>query len=197
MLQLQHTLVASFYFNCFMCFRHLFQMFHLDVSKVDLVVHMLQWLYTHVSSVSSVFTHMLHMFYLDVLKVDRVLHDADGRRRAACRRTLAPISHLPCVAHLTLSSPLAPLPFISSISPWQFELDLSRLSAGEGAAWGERKCRSSIWTNAASKAGWAQTGRSCVRRGRERGAGASCVRTRASVLALALPYEFTWFSLHL
>jgi hypothetical protein len=51
----------------------LFQTFHLDVSKVDLVLHMLQWLYSHVSSVSSVFRRMLQIFYLDVLKVDLVL----------------------------------------------------------------------------------------------------------------------------
>jgi hypothetical protein len=103
---------CKLFFNCFMCFRHLFQMFHLDVSKVDLVVHKLQWLYTHVSSVSSVFTHMLHMFHLDVSKVDRVLHDAGGQRRAACCRASAPISHLPYAAHLTLSSPLLSLPYL-------------------------------------------------------------------------------------
>jgi hypothetical protein len=58
-------------------------MFHLDISKVDLVLHMLQWLYTHVSSVSSVFRRMLHMFHLDVLKIDRVLHGVGGWRRTA------------------------------------------------------------------------------------------------------------------
>ena len=46
-LRWQYTHVASLCFNCFMCFRHLFQMFHLNVSKVDLVLHMLQWLYLH------------------------------------------------------------------------------------------------------------------------------------------------------
>ena len=56
-----------------MCFRRLFRMFHLDISKVDLVLHMLQWLYSHVSCVSSVFRRMMQMFYLDVLKVDFVL----------------------------------------------------------------------------------------------------------------------------
>jgi hypothetical protein len=55
------------------------QMFHLDVSKVDLSVAHVANGYTrmfqsHVSSVSSVFICMLQKFYLDVLKVDRVLH---------------------------------------------------------------------------------------------------------------------------
>ena len=48
-------------------------MFHLDVSKVDLVLHMLQWLYSYVLSVSSVFRRMLQIFYLDVSKVYLVL----------------------------------------------------------------------------------------------------------------------------
>jgi hypothetical protein len=48
-------------------------MFHLDVLKVNMVLHMLQWLYTYVSSI---FRHMLQMFYLDVSKVDHVLQDA-------------------------------------------------------------------------------------------------------------------------
>jgi hypothetical protein len=197
MLQWQHTHVVSLCFNCFMCLRYFFfQMFHLDVSKFDLVLHMLQWLYTHVLSISSVFRRMLHMFYLDVSKVDQVLHDTGGRRRAACRRASAPTLRLPCAAHLTLSSPLAPLPSLLSISPWQFELDLSGMSAGEGVACVGCKCGSSIWTDAAFGAGWARGGGSCVCHGRERGAGA-CVWTWASILALALPYEFTWFNLHL
>ena len=41
-------------FKCFIYFRRMFQIFHLDVSKVDPVLLMLLWLYTHVSSVSSV-----------------------------------------------------------------------------------------------------------------------------------------------
>jgi hypothetical protein len=45
MLQMQYTYVASL---CFMCFRRLFQIFHLNVSKIDLVLHMLLWLYTHI-----------------------------------------------------------------------------------------------------------------------------------------------------
>jgi hypothetical protein len=46
------------------------QVLHLDVLKVDIVLHMLLWLYIYVSSVSSVFKHMLHVFHLDVSKVD-------------------------------------------------------------------------------------------------------------------------------
>jgi hypothetical protein len=55
MLQWQYPHVASLRFNCFICLRRLFQMFDLDVLKVDLVLHLLQCLYTHISSVSSVF----------------------------------------------------------------------------------------------------------------------------------------------
>jgi hypothetical protein len=40
-------------FQVFLYFRRMLQMFHLDVSKVDMVLHMWLWLYTHVSSVSS------------------------------------------------------------------------------------------------------------------------------------------------
>jgi len=36
---------------CFMCFRCMLHMFHLDVVKVDLVLHMLQWLYIYVENV--------------------------------------------------------------------------------------------------------------------------------------------------
>jgi hypothetical protein len=68
-------------------------MFHLDVSKVNLVLHMLQWLYTHVSSVSSIFIRMLYMFHLDVSKVNRMLHmlqmaPVAGGERLATRRQL-------------------------------------------------------------------------------------------------------------
>jgi hypothetical protein len=49
-------------------------MFHLNVLKVDLVLHMLQWLYTHISSVIYIyFRRLLQMFHLDVSKVDLVL----------------------------------------------------------------------------------------------------------------------------
>jgi hypothetical protein len=69
MLQQQYTHVASLCFKRFRCFRRLFQMFRLDVLKVDLVLHMLQWLYLHVSSISSIFRRMLQMFHLHVSKV--------------------------------------------------------------------------------------------------------------------------------
>ena len=51
-------------------------MFHLDVSNVDLMLHMLQWLYSHVLSASSIFRRMLQMFYLNVSKEDLVLQAA-------------------------------------------------------------------------------------------------------------------------
>jgi hypothetical protein len=63
-------------FNCFMCFRRLFQMFHLDVSKIDLGV-------AHVAMAPhACFKYficlglMLQMFHLDVSKVNRVLQAA-------------------------------------------------------------------------------------------------------------------------
>jgi len=65
-----NTHVARLCFKCFICFRRILQMFHLDVLKVHLVLHMLLWLYTHVSSVLSVFRRMLQVFNLDVSKVD-------------------------------------------------------------------------------------------------------------------------------
>jgi hypothetical protein len=82
-------------------------MFHLDVSKVDLVLHMLQWLYTYISSVSSVFKRMLHMFYLNVSKVDRMLHGVVAE------------SGLPqgFGSYLAPSSRGAPRPFFSYPSP--------------------------------------------------------------------------------
>ena len=78
----------------------------------------------------------------------------------------------------------APNPLLSSRSPTfpslhlavQFKLDLSGMSMGEGAACVGRKCGSSVWTNAAFEAGWAQGRGSCVCRAKERGAGAG-VRT--------------------
>ena len=46
--------------------------FHLDVSKVDLMLQ--QVFHMHVSSISSVFRRMLQVLHLDVSKIDRVLH---------------------------------------------------------------------------------------------------------------------------
>jgi hypothetical protein len=55
MLQRHYMHVASL---CFMCFRHLFQMFHLDISKVDLGV-------AHVSMAThSCFKRMFQVFHL-------------------------------------------------------------------------------------------------------------------------------------
>jgi hypothetical protein len=45
------VLVSSVCFKYFICFRCMLQMFHLDATKVNLALHMLLWLYTHVSSV--------------------------------------------------------------------------------------------------------------------------------------------------
>jgi hypothetical protein len=48
-------------------------MFHLDIAKIDLVLHMLQWLYTYVASVCfKCFSYskcMLQVFYIDVVYV--------------------------------------------------------------------------------------------------------------------------------
>jgi hypothetical protein len=35
--------VSDVCYKCFSCFGHMLQVFHLDVAKVDLVLHMLQW----------------------------------------------------------------------------------------------------------------------------------------------------------
>jgi hypothetical protein len=64
----------------------LIQTFYPDVSKVDLVLHMLRWLYSNVSSVSSVFRRMLQKFYLDVLKVYLVLQVIVHLLLLVCRR---------------------------------------------------------------------------------------------------------------
>jgi hypothetical protein len=102
-------------------------MFHLDVSKIDLVLHILRG-YTcmfqmHISSVSFVFRCMLHVFHLDVSRVDQMLHDVGGWQRAACYRALAPTL-------LGEPHPLSLLPSLPSISPWQFKLNLSEMGMG-------------------------------------------------------------------
>jgi hypothetical protein len=48
------------------------QVFHLDISKVDLVLQLV--FYMHISCVSSAFKRMLQVFHSHVSKVDRVLH---------------------------------------------------------------------------------------------------------------------------
>jgi hypothetical protein len=59
-------------FKCFSCFVRMLQMYHLDVSKVDLVLYLVFQM--HVSCVSSAFRHMLQVLHPNVSKVDRVLH---------------------------------------------------------------------------------------------------------------------------
>ena len=61
-----------------MGFRCMLHMFYLDVVKVDMVLHMLQWLYTCVTSVCfkcfSCFKCMLQVFHLDVAYVAMAIH---------------------------------------------------------------------------------------------------------------------------
>jgi len=52
-----------------MCFTCMFQVFHLDVAKVDLDVAYTCMLQEYVSRVSGVFIHMLQVFHLDVAYV--------------------------------------------------------------------------------------------------------------------------------
>jgi hypothetical protein len=47
-------------------------MFYLDIVKVVLMLHMLQWLYTYVANVC--FKRMLQVFYLDVAYVALAIH---------------------------------------------------------------------------------------------------------------------------
>jgi hypothetical protein len=55
--QLFHTYVSRVSSVCFICFICMFHMFHLDVEK-DLMLHMLQWLHTYVSSDVAMATHL-------------------------------------------------------------------------------------------------------------------------------------------
>jgi hypothetical protein len=55
--QLFYTYVSRVSSVCFMCFVCIFHVFHLDVEKV-LMLHMLQWLYTYVSSDVAMATHV-------------------------------------------------------------------------------------------------------------------------------------------
>jgi hypothetical protein len=56
---------------CFMRFIYMLYMFHLDIVKVDLVLHMLQWLYTYVANVCfkyfSCLKRMLQVFFFWML----------------------------------------------------------------------------------------------------------------------------------
>jgi hypothetical protein len=58
-------------FECLKCFVRMLQVFHLDVSKVDIVLQLVFQM--HVSCVLSAFRRMLQVLDLDVSKIDRVL----------------------------------------------------------------------------------------------------------------------------
>jgi hypothetical protein len=64
-------------------FRLLFQVFHLDVVKVDLnIAYVAMIKYTYCKSMFQVFKRMLQMFHLDVSKVDLgVAHVTNGYTR--------------------------------------------------------------------------------------------------------------------
>ena len=61
-----------------MRFRCMLHMFHLDIAKVDLVLHMLQWLYTYAANAHfkcfSCFKRMLQVFYLNIAYVAVAIH---------------------------------------------------------------------------------------------------------------------------
>jgi hypothetical protein len=63
---------------CFMRFRCMLHIFYLDVAKVDLVLHMLQWLYIYISSVCSkcfsCFKCILQVCLFDVAYVALAIH---------------------------------------------------------------------------------------------------------------------------
>ena len=60
------------------CFRCMLHTFHLNVAKVDLVLHILQLLYTYGASVCfkcfGCFKRMLQVFYLDIAYVAPAIH---------------------------------------------------------------------------------------------------------------------------
>jgi hypothetical protein len=65
-------------FTCFMCFRYMLHIFYQDITKIDLVLHMLKWLYMNVASICfkcfRCFKRMWQVFYLDVAYVAMVIH---------------------------------------------------------------------------------------------------------------------------
>jgi hypothetical protein len=71
-------------FEMYVAYRmfHVFQMYvayvHLDVAKIDLVLHMLQWLYIYIASVCfkcfSYSKRMLQVFYIDVVYIALPIH---------------------------------------------------------------------------------------------------------------------------
>jgi hypothetical protein len=82
--------VAMAIYACCKCIFQVFQLFQTFVSSVDLVLHMLQWLYMHVSNTcfkcSSVFRHILQMFHLDISKAYVMLQAAVRLLLLVCRR---------------------------------------------------------------------------------------------------------------
>jgi hypothetical protein len=96
------------YFKCFICFRLMLQMFYLDVSKVDRVLHMLQWLYTHILNAC-----------FKICFTSGCFESRSGV--ASCRwlaknglpQSFSSYHMLPRVVCLALSSSLPPLPFPS------------------------------------------------------------------------------------
>jgi hypothetical protein len=85
-------------------------MFHLDGSKVDLVLHMLQWLYTYISSFSFVFKRMLHIFHL-YFKGRSGVAPAAMALVAGGERPAAGLRFLPCAFLTRRASPSPSPPF--------------------------------------------------------------------------------------
>ena len=77
-------------FECFSCFIRMLQVFHLDASKVDMVLQ--QVFRMHVSSVPYAFRCMLQVLHLDVSKIDRMLY-LPPRFPAASYRCLFLLHH--------------------------------------------------------------------------------------------------------
>jgi hypothetical protein len=65
-LQWLYTYASSVYSKCFICFRRMLQVFHLNIAKVDMAVAYI--------SVSGVFIGMLQVFHLDVCICLQWLH---------------------------------------------------------------------------------------------------------------------------
>jgi hypothetical protein len=63
---------------CSICFSWTLHVFHLDIIKVNMMFHMLQWLEMYVSNVCfkwfSYFRHILQVFYLDIAYVAVAIH---------------------------------------------------------------------------------------------------------------------------
>jgi hypothetical protein len=89
-------------------FVRMLQVFHLDVSKVDLMLQLVFQM--HVSCVLSAFRHMLQVLHPNVSKVDRVLH--------LCPRFFAASPSPLCLLLLLLPAPAghrpSPHPFMDA-----------------------------------------------------------------------------------